>query len=286
MVRRIVRLYPLYAVGITLGLIKLVGQQTGQNGGSTDSAFIVKSLFAALFMLPNWGVAALVGPRWSLTYELIANAAYAAIVHLLSDRVLIALVTVSGAALILAARHAGTLDAGWSFADAPLALARVTFSFFAGVLIYRIHSGQLGRGLVFVGCASAVMLAGLSVKLSPSNEIASELAIIFVVFPLLTFLAAIPDITGWFTQICGFLGVTSYAVYVIHEPAAGLFASAIQRIFGSETPYAPVAGYVFLGLLLVACWLLDRFYDQPVRQALARRFLKRPVPQGGTAQLT
>ncbi len=285
MLRRLIRLYPLYLIGIVAAVLKLSAHFITSNGGGPGPTTLLAGIFSALLMLPHWGVPSLFTARWSLTYELFINAISARFVSYLGTITLLSIVTLSGILLIVSVIWDGSINSGWYFNQTLVGLGRVFYSFFIGVLVYRAHMRKLANvyqaGLIVI----VFLLSAGAASVFPAETVI-EFLLIFIGFPLLTFLAAIPEVTGPATQVCGFLGVTSYALYVLHESVGGLFAAVIQHFWKDPSLVLPSSGYALLLALLIACWLLDRFYDQPVRQALARRFLKRPVPQGGTAQLT
>ena len=75
--------------------------------------------------------------------------------------------------------------------------------------------------------------------------------------------------------MCKFLGDISYPVYVIHYPFMYLF---FAWLWGGETiPFTrawPVAAGIFIGCVVLAYAAL-KWYDEPVRRWLARRYLTR-----------
>ena len=86
-----------------------------------------------------------------------------------------------------------------------------------------------------------------------------------------------------------FLGKTSYAVYALHRPVLSIVNGIAQVLHIHLAAFAPIAGVVFLVVLLAACWVIDFAYDQPTRRALARmtagarpaRFASKPETMRG-----
>ena len=134
---RLIRLYPLYALGIGLGLLARVGSE-----GPLNAAFLVQATVIGLLMLPAvpplpMGGSTLNGPTWTLAPELLVNLVYAALVRRLGRRVLRVIVALGAAGLVASETVYGTLDGGWSVDRFPLLAARLAFSFFLGVAMYR-----------------------------------------------------------------------------------------------------------------------------------------------------
>ena len=99
---------------------------------------------------------------------------------------------------------------------------------------------------------------------------------VVVLFPLLVWLGASGRATDPATAgVCKFLGDISYPVYVIHYPFMYLFFSWLWS--DAPIPFTqawPVAVGLFAGVIVLA-WAALKWYDEPVRRWLARRFLTR-----------
>jgi len=77
------------------------------------------------------------GPCWSLFQEYLANVVYAFVGPRLGPRALAGAVGVAVAALVGTALSHGHLQGGWNWDTFWMALVRVTFPFFAGLLVFR-----------------------------------------------------------------------------------------------------------------------------------------------------
>lgn len=225
---RVIRIYPLYAVGLALGGIALLGNQLQRPSGP-DWSVTGQALASAVLMLPNWHLPAVVGPRWSLTYELIANAAYAAVAPRLTTPVLTVFTVAMGSLLIATTAWTGSVDSGWDFDQAHVALARVFFSFPMGVLLFRAYDQASSRKWLAGALIVLALLAVASAIVMP-QPLRAELPIILLAFPIVTGLAALIDVPRPWTALCGILGTTSYALYVIHQPASVLFEAFAKRV--------------------------------------------------------
>jgi peptidoglycan/LPS O-acetylase OafA/YrhL len=73
-------------------------------------------------------------------------------------------------------------------------------------------------------------------------------------------------------RIATFLGVTSYAIYVLHSPLSAVLNSASRSVAGGAgvSAGAPYLGVVVMAVLLTGCWLVDKYFDMPVRRHLSR----------------
>jgi len=95
---------------------------------------------------------------------------------------------------------------------------------------------------------------------------------VLVVFPLIVYFGTLIDPGSRLRRIATFLGVTSYAIYVLHSPLSSILNSATRRFAGGtdEGVGAPYLGVAVLAVLLTGCWLVDRHIDMPIRRQLSR----------------
>ena len=99
---------------------------------------------------------------------------------------------------------------------------------------------------------------------------------IVIAFPILVWLGASGSTTDkQATQICKFLGDISYPIYVIHYPLMYLFYAWLiknQLYTLGETWQVALCVYA---LCIVLAYLSLKFYDEPLRKYLAKRFLSK-----------
>lgn len=252
MLRRYIRLMPFYLVGLGIGLV------------ATPAAPWAAVL--ALLMLPSRAAGAphlfpFNVPAWSLFFEMIANALYGLIARWLSNAVLGAILAVGLVAVIWAFTHYQGLDTGVFWSEAPGGLARVIWSFFAGVAVYRLHRALPKVGLPWWACAAALV----AMMAQPF-----ELALVLAGFPALVFLAANSAAKGITAKACWVLGGVSYGLYAIHAPILELLPTFF--LFSGRN--------VLLTLLAISALvlLLNRFYDEPLRRRLNRWAFRRRNP--------
>jgi peptidoglycan/LPS O-acetylase OafA/YrhL len=109
---------------------------------------------------------------------------------------------------------------------------------------------------------------GIAIAGRPQGELRGiwDAVCVLVIFPLTVHCGTLIDPGPRLRRIATFLGVTSYAVYVLHSPLSAILNSA-TRHFAAGAPYLGVA---VLAALLMGCWLIDRFIDMPIRRQLSR----------------
>ena len=131
---RLIRLYPMIAMGAALGLII---------GFFRFHFNIWLSFVAQLAFIPFVvGIEAypLNGVQWSLLFELIANCVHAIARRFLSTRNLAGFVILAAPGLAATDIHYGNLNVGFTPENFWGGFARVGFSFGAGLLIYRQYA--------------------------------------------------------------------------------------------------------------------------------------------------
>lgn len=267
LVARIVRLYPLYLLGLAIGLLG-GGIALALGKGPLSPTQFATAALTGLFMLPSptWSAEdslfPLNFPAWSLFFELCANLVLALGWRRMGQPVLVAIVVASAVAIAVSGSTGNGQDWGsfwWGF-------PRVGFSFFLGVLLQRRRRAATGRSpLAWLAVAAIVLL--LAVKLP--GVFAFDLLTIFVAFPLLVWFAA--SVEPPWPAIASALGALSYPLYVIHVPLLSIVTRAV--IFIGERPeaLAPWIGLATIAALCGAALWLDRAYDEPVRRRASVR---------------
>ncbi len=133
---RLIRLYPLYALGLAIAVAAVVFEAFC---GVAPPAWIEVATLLAAFMLPSpvygapAGIFPLNGPSWSLFFELAANAVMGAGWRVLSNRVLVVACVVFGASLAAVTINLRSANFGDLWITFPVGFGRACFSFFAGV---------------------------------------------------------------------------------------------------------------------------------------------------------
>ncbi|MEJ7685963.1 MAG: acyltransferase [Variovorax sp.] len=279
MVARVVRLYPLYLLGLLL-LLAVLGFRlamgldlpwsTNAMIGKLPSAFLMlpsPSLDVRGFLYP-FNI-----PAWSILFELLVNLFFAVFCRqLMVPRIRWTLIAVSGALLAIQLLGLGVEEGGPTWNTLAFGIPRVVFSFFVGVQLYEWHrrGGGPARATKRQGSWSLGALALLiACLIGPSAPLMHAFAIFFIFPALIWTLASSSLPSGRAGAALRELGVVSYALYMLHSSVGLLYATALQR--WSLAPDAwPAAVIPLLVLLVVASWAGIRWFDRPVRGLLQR----------------
>jgi peptidoglycan/LPS O-acetylase OafA/YrhL len=271
---RLIRLYPLYLVGALLGIVVTLASLHGRNTQNWDPASLAQAAALALLFLPNFAsrpvdeLFPLNIPCWSLFFELLVNFLYVVFWPLLRSPRLVVVALFSGAVVGWASAHGGNLDQGSIGSSFGIGLARTVFGFSVGVLIARrtpVPRGQSNLGVVLI-----VTLVGIAIAGRPPQQLRAlwDALCVLVAFPWIVYLGTLIDPGPRLRAIATFLGVTSYALYLLHSPLSSVLNSATR--FAGLRSGAPYLGLAVLVLLLAGCWLIDRYFDMPIRRRLSR----------------
>jgi peptidoglycan/LPS O-acetylase OafA/YrhL len=182
--------------------------------------------------------------------------------------------------VVFASFQFGTLDVGYNPTDQWAALARVGFSFFAGVLLFRF-SGTVERrsGVVAWACVAAVA-AVLAFRPSEDFTPYFELGAILVGFPILVWVANLYEPGPISGRVFSFIGLMSYAVYILHQPLGSLARVASARLgWAPEGWIGWFTGPAFLTILVAMAWQIDKRFDAPIRGWLRARLMPAPKPK-------
>jgi peptidoglycan/LPS O-acetylase OafA/YrhL len=272
--RRIARLYPMYAVGLLLGIvvILLLKQRalTDLTWQGIAAAAMLNSLFlpylndAYVQVLATRIVGPIFpfnGPAWSLFFLPLANAVYALTVRVRRGAPLVWL-ALSGAALCIAAAVYGETP-GWGSQNFLGGFPRVFFSFFAGVAIYQ-------SGFRFVPKIPAPAIFAFTIALFAMPRFAGHkfywLFGSFVVIPIVVSLGARCQIDpeSWLRPACLYAGRVSYPIYCTHYPIMTLMPLIVPSAAG---PLVSLGG--FLAASLIAAHFSMRYVETPVRRWIA-----------------
>jgi peptidoglycan/LPS O-acetylase OafA/YrhL len=270
MAMRYLRLWPVYFLGAILGLASAWLHALPGRDNLTQSQVLHTAPFA-LAMLPGPHIKPMLYPvnsvAWSLGLELLVNLAYAWCWRPLRDaRVLAGVLVVSALALVGAAAHFGKLDIGFEWSDAVGGLPRVAFSFTAGLALNQLFRR---RPWTLRIPAWAPLAALPPLFYAYVDQIVWPLACVILLFPTIVAAAAGAEPRGQTARVFAWLGAVSYPLYTLHKPAAELMALAVRQVSPHDLRTVWI-GLVFMACLVLACDLVERVYDRPVRRLLMR----------------
>lgn len=271
---RLIRLHPLVIFGSILGLLGFLFDPFVSQSLMYSSGKVILLFLCSVFLIPfgimeerGFNLFGLNAPAWSLFWEYVANIFYAFILYKISRRYLIVLTILAAVALCYVSFQAGNLMGGWGKDNFWDGCARVSFSFLAGLLIYR--SGWIIKNkLGFIGLAILLSLAFL-MPYFKLNWLVESMVVLFY-FPLLVALGAGSSLSPRLKKVCEFSGKISYPLYMTHYAGIWVFANhfTTTKPGTTELTYIIIIGTIFLVGL---AWLVTLFYDVPVRQYLNKK---------------
>jgi peptidoglycan/LPS O-acetylase OafA/YrhL len=271
---RFIRLYPLFLVGNILGFIWIALPIIV---GARPIISLQENLLAlglGMAMLPSPSsilpIYPLNGPAWTLLFELLANAAFACAVFRWRRTVLVTSLVVLAILLFLCSDPVLGLERGGSWRELHIGLARVAYSFTAGVLVYDLvlRDRVFSASYLFL---VPLCLAACLLLYQPATNLRGvyDWACVVLVFPALLIAGAWWNTPRALRAIAEVLGDISYPLYVTHYTIL-LAASSIARRMG----WAPALWVpIVLAMMLVAAFVLGRWYDVPARRWLTRQWL-------------
>jgi peptidoglycan/LPS O-acetylase OafA/YrhL len=275
---RLIRLHPLVIIGCIIGILCWVFDPFSNLYEKYGTAKAFLMFITSCFMIPYpvikeryFNLFHLNPPSWSLFWEYIANIVYALVLVKLPNKILWVLVVIAGAFLCHETYVSHNIMAGWGGDNVPAGAIRVSFSFLAGMLVYR--SGWIIKTrLGFI----AVAVLTLAVFLSPFStkwNFVSEPIIVILYLPFLVALGAGATLRPAFAKICKFSGELSYPLYMVHYPFIWIFFSYLEKCKPTASQLLVVIP-VSVVLLIGFAWLVLKFIDAPIRKYLKGRMEK------------
>ncbi len=273
--RRLIRLHPLVISGTVLGLIAFLFDPFSNAASLYDFGRTALIFVCSLLLIPfpvmeerSFNNFAFNAPSWSLFWEYIANIAYVFILYKLSRPFVSVLVMIAAIGLAYIAYNSGNLLGGWNGETFWHGGVRISFSFLAGLLIYRknwIIKNRIG----FLGL-SLMLLAALLMPHFEFNWLV-ELLIVLFYFPLLVSLGAGSVLSPTVEKACEFSGNISYPLYMTHYAGIWIFGNYFLTTNPdpNELTLVIVVSTVFMVLF---AYLVMVFYDLPLRKYLTKRW--------------
>ena len=268
---RMIRLHPLVIAGSILGLLAFLFDPFGGHPELYSTGKIVLTFICSILLIPlpiiedrGFNLFSFNAPAWSLFWEYVANIVYGLILYRLSRNLLMLFALLSAIAICSVAYRSGNLLGGWSGPTFWDGCARISYSFLAGLLIYRsnwIIKNKIG----FAGLGVLLFLAFL-VPSTTWNWITEPL-IVLIYFPLLIALGAGTTLAPALKNFCLFSGKISYPLYMTHYAALWMFGN----YYLNEKPGTiELTSIVIIGSIVLVgfAYLVMVWYDIPVRKYL------------------
>lgn len=293
MSRRLIRLYPMYLLGLVLGVPVLYGFM---QAGFTDYSVhdIGVSFLQNLFFLPYFNAGHVLngkgaihgalfpanGPAWSMFFEMLASIFFIFLIKFSRGTLLAA--AVFGFALVILTGllhytwHPGesiSVAAGWSAFNFIGGFPRTAYAFTCGITLYlfldRLRATSWGRHVDSNTTAPLFIYTGLMAMFAFPYAIGGfyYLLAIGILAPLLLAGGALASCGPRLTSASKRLGKLSYPVYCLHYPV-GRAAYLISTHYGMGGTYAFITACIITLCLATAAL---KFYDEPLRRFLARR---------------
>lgn len=268
---RLLRLYPMYFLGMVIGVVAVMAKAIGSH--SAPAVPIAPAVSYGIFMLPAVGLQTLFPlntPSWSLFLEVLINAVFCILLFRFSKKILGIICTISGCIIAYFSFKMGGVDFGFNWETFPLGFIRVTFGFTAGMLIWRTNVSRISEPswLNLLPMISLIILLVLPVADGWRGAYAA--VFVLVVTPSLLVMGAVWQSPRMMQPLCNVLGDLSYPLYAIHRPT--LFFAAIPRALNiSVTMWAPL----MMGGVAAVSWVLGRYIDPYLRGQIRRRLFWR-----------
>ncbi|WP_395331247.1 acyltransferase [Novosphingobium sp. BL-8H] len=266
---RFARLFPMIALGA------LMGGAVMMLTGGVASPLLLGGMLAQMLTLPApfasgsgdflWPINP---PSWSLFWEVLANAAFALGLFRFNSHTWLRLAAISMLSLGIVAVTVSTIELGYTQSSFLVGIPRTLLPFSIGVLLWRIRqSGKLPRA------SPSIPLSALAVVLAacfalPGKSGLVDLALVALVFPLVLMLALSSRHTS---PIWSLAGRISYPLYLVHYPLLNLLVA--MQPAATSLPGRWVWYFSFIFGSLVIGLVVNKVYDEPVRQWLAHRLI-------------
>lgn len=306
---RLIRLQPMVLFGILLGAALFYFQECNYYAGigGASIGYLLQNMVMSFFMIPilpefnvraNEEMFVLNIPQWSMVFEYIANLLFCLFVYKLGKKGLMLLVGVFALMLADSALSLNlfgmlqphdypcSLNAGWSLTKEQfyIALARVGYSFFVGLLLYRLigkkqdiaNVQSKSRYPIFAIC-SVIIIGIVCVDQiggyeHPIYDGIFNLVCVGVLCPLTVCLGVQGvEVSQRMKATYDFLGRLSYPLYLVHYPMVYLFFTWMDThhdaSFGKLAFVSSATFFLSLAIGYAAMCL----WDEPVRKWLRKR---------------
>jgi peptidoglycan/LPS O-acetylase OafA/YrhL len=261
---RIVRLYPMFALGSLLGVVTLISQNVYRTGHSLGWLESVTSISLNIVAIPSPASPYLFPinpPGWSLFLEFVVNGLFAWVLFRISTKALFSLLIAMAAIFSAALFLHGDMDVGVAWPTLAYAIVRITFAFLIGVVFAKWGRRTSPLPSATSAIALLLLIIVLCLPINGNPNPVFNLAAVLMLLPFLLWLGIHAQLPNYLFGFGAALGDLSYPLYAVHFPIMRMasFAGRISHI-------SPLLfSVIFLAVIIPASWLLARFVDAPIR---------------------
>lgn len=297
--RRLIRLHPMLIMGAIIGFaaFAFVGFERW-DGTAAPAGWVMTALLLTMFMIPavpglpyevrgNGEMFPLNGPTWSLFFEYIGNILYALFMRRISTKLLTVFTVLLGIAhawfFIGNASGYDSIGVGWAINEENFliggGLLRMLFPFSMGMLLARTFKPRKIKGAFWICSITLTVLFSVPYIASTGSISLNslyEFVCIALLFPVIVWIGACGSAGSGITSKANrILGDISYPLYIVHYPIMYVFyAWLIEKKYYTLGDCWETALLVVISSILLA-FLCLKFYDEPVRRWLGKKFIKR-----------
>lgn len=295
--RRLIRLHPMLIMGAVIGFLAFafVGFERW-DGTAAPAGWVMTALLLTMFMIPavpgipyevrgNGEMFPLNGPTWSLFFEYIGNILYALFMRRISTKLLTVFTVLLGIAhawfFIGNISGYDMIGVGWTIDEVNFwgGLVRMLFPFSMGMLLARTFKPRKIKGAFWICSITLTVLFSVPYIASTGSISLNslyEFVCIALLFPVIVWIGACGSAGSGITSKANrILGDISYPLYIVHYPIMYVFyAWLIEKKYYTLGDCWETALLVVISSILLA-FLCLKFYDEPVRRWLGKKFIKR-----------
>lgn len=303
---RFIRLQPMVLFGILLGAGLFFFQECNYYAGIGNASvwYVIQNMVMSFFMIPvtpefnvraNTEMFVLNIPQWSMVFEYLANILFCLFVFKLGKKGLMVLVGLFALMIVDSALtlnlfgmlqphdYPCSLNAGWSLTAEQfyIGIARVGFSFFTGLLLFRLIYKE-GAALkkthtpIFAIC-SFIIIAIVCVDQiggyeHPLYDGIFNLICVFILCPFTVWFGSQRiELSQRTKNVCDFLGRLSYPLYLAHYPLVYLFFTWMDTHHDASFSVLAFTSTATFLLCVALGYAALKLWDEPIRKWLAKK---------------
>lgn len=278
LVKRLIRLYPLIALGMLFGFFRFVILDVQSQGMVDPSRFV--ELVAQTMLIPEGTELVtdffpLNNALWSLHFEALAYVLFCLAIYRLSSKVLLLALIPSFAVILIwtAATFGPQMEENHAFGTISgyvFGLGRVTFAFVVGVILHRTHRWWSAWRLP-AGRWLALLLVGPLLLQTADLPVVGAVLLILAVFPYVIMAGTMVDEGSVARPVDAFLGNLSYPLYALHIPIIWTLSGLCKAMEVGFVDHPVWNGVFILPITVAIVYMVFLLVDQPVRKWLSKR---------------